>query len=486
MKAAAKIFCSLGLLLAALPGVCAADWSHAGPLYDDYSLTLGTGHRTEAAGPFFYSEQDDTQKTWGVPPFCWGQSDTATDVDKFTFIYPFLTCNRYGSEYRWQLFQVFSFAGGQNQQQAGIKRYTLFPLFFSQRSADTNLNYTAFLPFYGHLQNRIFVDEMFFVMLPFYLQTRKAEVVTENYLFPLFSRTRGGGVEGWKILPFAGHQHKDITTRSIGFGETEPVPGYDRRFVSPFYYRQISGLGSDQVTDERAILPFYNTTRSPQRDSTAVFMLFAHVEDREKKYSEWQLPWPIIIFARGEGKTTTRVWPFFSHAQTANAESAFIIWTLYKYNRFHNAVVDRSRTRWCLFLYSDTVQKNIETGKSQRRQDFYPFFTRTRDLNGNDRLQVLALMEPIYPFSESIEREYSPMWSLWRAKKNPTTGAGSQSLFWNLYRRDTTPESKKVSLLFGLFQYQSSLAGTATRWFYLPVKKSGPVFDESLFVPAKP
>lgn len=469
-----KLFCSVCLLTARADFTSAFEWSHAGPLYDDFSLTLEEGRRAEAVGPFFYSEHQDTQKSWGFPPFLWGLSDPATDAEKFAFLYPIVTCNRYGNEYRWQLFQLFSFAGGRDDQLAGVRRYTIFPIFFSQRSPDTNQNYTAVLPFYGHLKNRIFVDEMSFVMLPFYLETKKAGIETDNYLFPIFSHTHGEGVEGWKILPFAGHQHKEITTRNIGFGETETVPGYDRRFIlMPFYFHQLSGIGSSNLTDESALLPFYSIARSPQRDSTTVLWPFiTHVTDREKKYAEWEVPWPILVFARGEGKTTTRVWPLFSHAQNTNAESDFILWPAYKYNRYHNELIDRYRSRWLLFLYSDTVQKNLATAKYSRRQDFFPFFTRTRDYNGKDRLQILAILEPFLPFSENIEREYSPMWSLWRAEKNPSTGAASQSLFWNFYRHETRPARKKVSLFFGLFQYQSSPAGTATRWFYWPVKKT--------------
>ena len=97
-----------------------------------------------------------------------------------------------------------------------------------------------------------------------------------------------------------------------------------------------------------------------------------------------------------------------------------------------------------------------------------------RDFNGNRRLQILALLEPFVPTSKSIERDYSPLWSLWRAEENPKTGAASQSLLWNLYRRETTPASKKCSLLFGLFQYQSSSEGKHMRLFYVPVGRAKP------------
>ncbi len=101
------------------------------------------------------------------------------------------------------------------------------------------------------------------------------------------------------------------------------------------------------------------------------------------------------------------------------------------------------------------MERNTETHDFQRRVDFWPFYTYHRDLDGNRRLQVLALLEPFFPNNRSIPREYSQLWSLWRAEKNARTGAASQSLLWNLYRHESAAQSKKVSLLFGLFQYQS-------------------------------
>ena len=100
------------------------------------------------------------------------------------------------------------------------------------------------------------------------------------------------------------------------------------------------------------------------------------------------------------------------------------------------------------------------------------FFTHQRDYSGNARLQIFAPLEPLLPASKSIERNYSPLWSVWRAENNAVTGAASQSLLWNLYRRDTSPTTRKSSLLFGLIQYESSAEAKRWRLFYLPQKKS--------------
>jgi hypothetical protein len=76
------------------------------------------------------------------------------------------------------------------------------------------------------------------------------------------------------------------------------------------------------------------------------------------------------------------------------------------------------------------------------------------------------------PENPGVERNWSPLWSLWRAETNPKAGAASQSLLWNLYRRETAPAHKKVSLLFGLFQYQCDGDSKRTKLFYLTVFKT--------------
>ncbi|MEY2467101.1 MAG: hypothetical protein QOD03_1622 [Verrucomicrobiota bacterium] len=550
--------------LALLTNVRAANWLNAGLLYDDFPLTLDAGHRTEALGPLFYWEQKDSQRTWAIPPLFSHVYDSVIDSTEWDLGYPVITYDRYGSEYRWHIFQVFSFAGGQNQEEQKARRFTLFPLYFQQRSDDPELNYTALLPFYGHIKNRLLRDEIFFVMFPVYGRSRKKDVVTDNYLYPVFHLRHGNGLNGWQVWPLVGHEHKEVTTKTNLFGDTDIVAGHDTWFAPwPIFFNSWSGTGTENPQHLQALIPFYILQRSPNRDSTTIgpppfFSLLTlpkskssknssgskfsiplinpfnvtHTVDREKKYREWDAPWPLIVFANGEGKTTTRVWPFFSQAHNAILQSDFYAWPIYKYNRVHSDPLDRRRTRILEFLYSDIKQRNTETGLAQHRVDFWPLFTFKRDYNGSTRLQVFAPIEPILPNNKSIERDYSPVWSVWRSEKNTKTGASSQSLLWNLYRRECTsrvvtpppaspppaaprpngagmmgslleqftsasqpapltaeratvdnstkgdftvvPVSKKCSLLFGLFQYQSGSDGKRLRLFYIPVVKTKP------------
>ena len=74
-------------------------------------------------------------------------------------------------------------------------------------------------PLYGHIRDRLFRDEIFFVLFPIYGESRKRDVVTDNYLYPFFHLRLGEGLQGWQFWPLIGSEHKDemcIRDRRLG------------------------------------------------------------------------------------------------------------------------------------------------------------------------------------------------------------------------------------------------------------------------------
>jgi hypothetical protein len=210
-------------------------------------------------------------------------------------------------------------------------------------------------------------------------------------------------------------------------------------------------------------------------------------DDRLKQYHETDVLWPIFVYARGAGKTSTRVWPLFGRARSELLESDFYLWPLYKYNRLHSDPLDRERTRILFILYSDKRERNTETGKASRRIDCWPLFTHTRDFEGRTRLQIFSLFEPIVSTSKSVDRNDSPVWSVWRAENNPVSGASSQSLLWNLYRHHVTADGRRrTSFLFGLFEHQRTPNGTGLRLFFIPFKSPAPKPPDAAKVASPP
>ncbi|MCI0537907.1 MAG: hypothetical protein L0Z50_22050 [Verrucomicrobiales bacterium] len=473
-----KRLISVGMLVTSIwsswPSAAAEESAALGPLFSQFSLTFEPGERSEIAGPFFSFESKDSEKGWGLHPLLFHQKGALTDFEEFDFVYPLFTYDRFGEEKRFQLFQLLSFAGGQGNAGHLQSRFTLFPIYFQQRSPDPALNYTAFLPFYGDLKNRFFRDEVHFVMFPFYVQTRKKDVITDNYVLPFFHVRRGEALHGWQFWPLVGMEHKDPTIRTNVLDEAELIGGHDQLFVLwPFFFRNTLGVGTTNVQTQNLLLPFYSIQRSAARDSTTYLwpLGFTLTVDREKKYREWGSPWPLIVFARGEGKTVNRVWPLFGQAKNPYLESDFYAWPLYKYNRATADPLDRERRRILFFLYSDLTERNTQAKTALRRTDLWPLFTARRDHDGNERFQLLAPLEPFLPNNKSIERNYSPVWSVWRSEKNAKSGQRSESLLWNFYRGEATSTNRKCSLFFGLFRYQSDADGQRWRLFGAPMSR---------------
>ncbi len=469
-------------LLACLATVSGHAGTHdeclAGPAYAKFRLTLASGWRQEAVGPFFYQQSADGQTQWALPPFFCRTLTPDVNWSEWEVIYPVLNYRRFGAEYRLTLGEVISFSGGNTEDETNVRRSTIFPIYFRQRSPNTNLNYTAVVPFYGHLVNRLFRDDIKFVMFPLYSETRKQDVVTDNYLYPIFDRRRGDGLTGWQVWPLAGEERKTTTFRTNSMSDVETIGGYDKFFALwPFYLKNRTGLGTTNPDARMSLLPFYSQSRSPSREETSYgFPLgFNAIHDREQGYVEHDFLWPLFVQAHGS-RTVTRYFPFYSRARHNGLESVFYGFLLYKYNRLEAPPLDRHRTRVFYILYSDTVERNTESHEFKRRVDFWPFYAYNRDLEGNERTQFFAFLEPVFPNNRTIPREYSPLWVVWRAEKNARTGVASQSLLWNLYRHESAGLAKKTSLLFGVFQYESTADGGHWRLCHLngTGKRRGP------------
>lgn len=423
-----------------------------GPLVTEFDLTLQPGTGTEAIGPFWASRESDGVSTWRLSPLISGEREPILERSEWEFLYPLVTYDRFGTEWKMQILQMLHFSGGSTLDGDIKKRQTLFPFYFRQESSSGTNDYLAIAPFYGHIRNRLFRDEVKFVLVPLWLQTRKREVITDNYLAPFFHRRHGGGVEGWQFWPVAGHETKPPTIRTNVIEEPEIVPGHDRTFFAwPFFFSERNGIGGPNPTTNLFLFPLYLRTRSPAVDHTW-WMFFSHRTNRVAQFSEWGFPWPILGRARGPGRHGDRIWPLWGKSTNATQVSDFAAWPLYIHKRSTSGILDRERFRFLYFAYSDLREEDTSTGDAFRRRDLWPLFTWRHQRDGRERLQVLAPVEGIFPSNKTIERLYSPMWSVWRSEANPATASRSQSLLWNLWRREQQADYTRSSTLFGLVQ----------------------------------
>ena len=85
--------CARSLVLCCLGWNCALEarasahepW-HTGFLFDQFSLTLDAGTRTEAVGPLYYDQERESEHLFAVPPLFSHTTDEATDAEEFDLL----------------------------------------------------------------------------------------------------------------------------------------------------------------------------------------------------------------------------------------------------------------------------------------------------------------------------------------------------------------------------------------------------------------
>jgi hypothetical protein len=490
MRVPTQLLCRLvcllllaGIALASAAATADEDFAPiaAGPIFDKFGLTLQTGTRTEALGPFYYHQQTAHAKTWGVPPLFAITDSQSLDARDVAILPPLLSYHRYGTQSTLMITPLLTFYGGDYQNDVTRQRTMFFPFYFRQKSSNPDLRYLGIFPFYGTVKGIFQRTEARWVMAPLFIESWKRDVHTKNYLYPIFHTRTGNGLTGWQFWPFYGTESKVPTTRTNDFGDVRVIPGFEKRFALwPMFFWEDIATGTTNATTYRGYWPAYTALKSPQVEATtAFFSLYSHTEDRAQKYEQWGFPWPIWLIARGEGKHVTRFIPFYNYGSNNIIQSRAYLWPGYVQRTLDTGPALITRTRVMLYLWSEVKEEIKETHEVRRRQNAWPFMTRMKYYDGSTRLQVFAPLEPMLPSNETVERVFSPLWSVWRSQYNATNGASSQSLLWNLYRHDSTADLKRWSLLYGLFQGRQTKDEKRLRLFFIPLKPRGaPVYSD--------
>ncbi len=357
-------------------------------------------------------------------------------------------------------------------EQGSENEFTLFPFLFYGKGHAGQESYFAFFPFGGTIREKFGRDEIRFALFPLYSRTRKGRTTHTHALWPILSRTDGENESGWKFWPLAGAAEKEGVYRK-GF------------FLWPVFFSEDLRLDGENPERRRAAFPFYLRQESPRMSSTTVLWpFFSHHLNREKDGEEWNFPWPLLRISRGSYHSGWRVLPFHADERVGATRKRWFLWPVYKIEELHTDVVDRRRDRVLYFLFSHLEEEKVPTGDHLRRVALWPLFTYT-NRNGLKHFRTLALLEPFFPESGGIERNWAPLWSVYQLKRD---GRGNEvsSLFWNLYWKERQGESLALELfplfsfyrnggdaeewrlLKGLFSYRQDRGGRNIRLLYLP------------------
>lgn len=421
------------------------------PVYDKRDDPVDRMHVQSGLGPVVESQRalDGSVEEFAIRPLFHLREERQLDRLEWEVLYPLMSYSRSGRDWEFQFIQLLNFRAEGSQPKERERRADFFP-FYMSGTADTGETYHAVLPFGGRVLGGRMLgqDEIDFVMFPLYARFVKQGAETRYFPWPILSVTTGENRSGFRLVPLYGQDVKEGV--------------FEKRFVLwPIFLHQRTGLDEENPEETLTFFPLYVAQRSKPRDSTTVLWpLFTYTNDREHQYRQWDVAWPLIRIARGEGRTSNRFLPLYMHEQRVlqhefllkemKSTDLAILFPIYIRNQveFPDSLKVRDRILW--WLYSD----ERETGRdgSTRRIDAWPFFRYTRDRDGSIQFQTLALLEAFMPGNERIEQNYSPLWTLYTYRKNPE-GDSVWSFLWSLLRHEETSAGRSIEVLGPLLAY---------------------------------
>jgi len=323
------------------------------------------------------------------------------------------------------------------------KRRWLFPVLFQGRNIHGE-NYFALFPLGGTLYEFLGRDRISFFLFPLFSNSQINEVKTTSVFWPIYSRTRGDGIQRDRIFPL--------------FGKTVLENQYEKKFVCwPFW------TSADY---------FY------PGNSGRTWILFP-ICGRAKMENEktlWVIP-PFFRFTQGaEQNRTFCPWPFFQKIDSEKRQKLYL-WPLWGKDEYANDSIHRNFLFWP-FLWSSKMEQDhrVKTKKMA-----LPFFFLEREFLGQEEnfkepqteiartWRIWPLMSgqregqtsrfrilDLWPIKNSgpIERNWAPLWTIYQ--RTALDDLTRKDLLWFVWHseRDRSEDRSEWSLLKGLLSYK--------------------------------
>ncbi|CAD7773463.1 MAG: hypothetical protein KCCBMMGE_00185 [Candidatus Methanoperedenaceae archaeon GB37] len=151
----------------------------------------------EAVGPFFSYQKGPEFKTFAFRPlFSYEKTPQGLSWD---ILYPLIRYRRDNWGKRFQLLPLIN----QEERHQGESYKEYFPVFWGKTK--TGEKYGGIFPIYGKYKQRFDRDEIKFVLWPLYIASKKADLHTYHFLWPLFTYHQGEKRKAFKFFPVYGY-----------------------------------------------------------------------------------------------------------------------------------------------------------------------------------------------------------------------------------------------------------------------------------------
>jgi len=373
--------------------------------------------KVRALGPLFEarSSADGKSSLMAFRPL-WSRKD-APGERASDFVWPLSAWrDSWPSKFQW----VLLYYGVDDPD--GRYRHYFIPLWFCGTD-EKGAFYWGLWPVYGDVKDLIGYDRTSFALWPLYWRTERNGNAGEAYVWPIVNWESGPRADKFRVFPV--YAYNDVYARY-----------YARNVLWPIY-ESVRSQNDSMPGEGWMLWPFYGRDSWGERSSwSAIWPLFQYAERGESGFRT-HCPWPLFQYARSyerDGEYMLWLWPFWGQTLKADEDMSFFVFPL-GWRLEDRGEKNLTRWLWLLPLYwtQSVYDKSGEERQFLHRR-FWPFASYTET---KDSASIRAL--DIWPQRrmESLERNWSPLWTLFSYDEDKTSF--SWDLLWGMLRGSESP-----------------------------------------------
>jgi hypothetical protein len=408
-------------------------------LYGFICLTLCGTATASSLFPFYNNVQTEQGSFFAVRPLYSHTVLNEKGVEVSDYLWPIYSRKEFKDEQSSRALVFWYTHKFDAKDESPRQRNWLLPVYFQGRDVNGK-GYFALFPLGGTIKEFLGRDEIMFVLFPAFGKSRINDVKTTSVLWPVYSHTRGEGIQRDRVFPIYG--------RSVLEGK------YEKEFILWPFWTSADYFYPGDSGKSWILFPICGRSKLEQESTWWVIPPFFRFTDGTKQ-DRLLCPWPFIQKMESEKHSKFYIWPLWGEDQYAAGPTHrnFMLWPLlWSQKTGDTNKLTTSLMALPFFYQSYTVC--TESEKKTETADYWkiwPLMSWQRE-GETSRFRMLEL----WPLKNSppIERNWTPLWTLY--KRTNTDGVVRKDALWFAWHSENEPtiDHKEWSLLKGLLAYK--------------------------------
>ncbi|MEI7850466.1 MAG: hypothetical protein WCH86_01385 [Kiritimatiellales bacterium] len=417
------------------------------------AAVLGTTAAASSLFPFYDNVQTEQGSFFAVRPF---YSHTVVEEGQIRdYFWPLYSRKEFKEEQTSRAL-IFWYTHKFNAQEEKPRdRNWLLPVYFQGRDVNGK-GYFALFPLGGTIKEFLGRDEIAFVLFPAYGKSRINDVKTTSVLWPIYSHTRGTGIQRDRVFPIYG--------KSVLEGK------YEKKFVLWPFWTSAEYFYPGNSGKSWILFPVCGRSKMEKESTWWVIPPFFRFTEGEKQ-SRLFCPWPFVQKITSEPHSKFYLWPLWGEDQYAAGpnQRTFLLWPLLWSERTEEPKLLKTHRMALPFFYqgSSFLREEGVLPENQKKVSNYwkiwPLMSWQRE-GDVSRFRMLEF----WPIKDSapIERNWAPLWTLYKRTNND--GVVRKDILWFAWHSESEPAAERTewSLLKGLLAYKKEADARSVRLLY--------------------